>query len=442
MPDDKDIEDRVRARVGQGEFLANLLRVAATASADVQEHFVTKTSEFTRQVRAVLDARGLIQRIAYEPRTFWPSQRGKTFGFIDAGVANVEIPTSAPIGIRVGNYIVRPGDTSDKREEFGIELAVMDEMFAADSGLFTPSDDDDDSDPFEDLMKMRDAARIMSETAAALRIAERMKGGLDALLVHGPLINPAAPYGLANFPPLNQVAAREMLGAKGWSGTDKQRLFVHFELLLLQRLKASGVPVVGVVERSKAGKPVLFRMLLEKLTADHKDTLRTTDADELLATAKAFALDDTTIFDLVLTEGEYLKPLAVSRQGEDKKWPVHNDFGTAIANYPKALTTFVKPGENGQPFRVEGFEGTRGFDDVVGLVVHTSRLLPSYVFPVGLDIVDRYAKVPAWLSSGVRSRHQMALLRKALESGDQRVLTYAKRVLASKGRDWLFRPTI
>jgi hypothetical protein len=94
------------------------------------------------------------------------------------------------------------------------------------------------------------------------------------------------------------------------------------------------------------------------------------------------------------------------------------------------------------PFRVEAFEDVTDFRTVLDLILHTSRLLPSYGFPVGLDIVDRFAKVPSWMSRGIKGQHQVVLLKKALASGDPRALTFAKRVLAAKGRDWLFRPTV
>ena len=147
-------------------------------------------------------------------------------------------------------------------------------------------------------------------------------------------------------------------------------------------------------------------------------------------------------FDLVLQEGEYLEPFAVSRQGPDSKWPKHGSLDHWIGRYPKALTTFIKPSDNSQPFRVEGFENDSGFAGLVALVMYTSRLLPTYVFPVGLDIVDRFSKVPAWMSTGIRTKHQQLLLRKALETGNPRMIAYAKRVAASKGRDWMFRPTV
>lgn len=92
------------------------------------------------------------------------------------------------------------------------------------------------------------------------------------------------------------------------------------------------------------------------------------------------------------------------------------------------------------PFRVEAFENVADFPALLHLIMHTSRLLPSYGFPVGLDIVDKFAKVPAWMSKGIRGQHQIVLLQKALASNDPAAVSFAKRVLAAKGRDWLFRP--
>lgn len=93
------------------------------------------------------------------------------------------------------------------------------------------------------------------------------------------------------------------------------------------------------------------------------------------------------------------------------------------------------------PFRLESFEDISDFSSVLDLVLHTSRLLPSYGFPVGLDIVDKFAKVPAWMSRSVKGQHQIVLLRKAIATGDAAAITFAKRVLAVRGRDWFFRPT-
>jgi hypothetical protein len=153
----------------------------------------------------------------------------------------------------------------------------------------------------------------------------------------------------------------------------------------------------------------------------------------------SYGLNDSSLFDVVLEDGEYVTPIPVDRQGPENKWP--DRWKQWIRDYPPVLTTYLKPSATVLPFRVEGFKTTAGFESALDLILHTSRLLPSYGFPVGLDIVDKFAKVPAWMSRGVKGQHQVVLLRKALESGDPRVMTFAKRVLAAKGRDWWFRPS-
>ena len=57
----------------------------------------------------------------------------------------------------------------------------------------------------------------------------------------------------------------------------------------------------------------------------------------------AFGLNDATLFDVVLSGGEYVAPIAVMRQGPDNKWP--EQWKNQIRDYPNALTTYLKPSE-------------------------------------------------------------------------------------------------
>src|SRR5262249_62124860 len=137
--------------------------------------------------RELLEQNEMIGRLAYRPRIFWPEQKGKAIAFIDGGVANIDLPSAAPLGIRVGSYIVRPGDETENRERFNIELSLVDDLFSPEGEVY-----DDD---FVDTAKLRDAARMASETAAAYRLS-RSDSPPDVILLHGPLVNPVAPYGL------------------------------------------------------------------------------------------------------------------------------------------------------------------------------------------------------------------------------------------------------
>lgn len=427
MSESDGIRRRVEVRISQGEFLAGLLHTAARESAKVQGDFVSRLSDIAAGTRELLEQNGMIRRIAYEPTTYWPGVRGRSYAFVDGGVASIDLPSAAPIGIRVGSYIVRPGDETDARERFNIELSLVDDLFSDDGGVY-----DDD---FQDIAKLRDAARMTAETAAGYRIAK--SANPPALVVlHGPLINPVSPYGLNGFPSFGLDATRLFLDDNAFAGSDEDRQFVALYLDLLKRLRATGVPVVGTVERSIGRDPVVLRRIVDKLQDTGK--LKKDEAKAVLDNAIAYGLNDASLFDVVLEAGEYIEPLPVMRQGPENKWP--EEWKRWIREYPNALTTYLKPSDLVMPFRVEAFEDIADFDAALNLILHTSRLLPSYGFPVGLDIVDRFAKVPSWMSRGIKGQHQVVLLKKALASGDPRALTFAKRVMAAKGRDWLFRP--
>jgi hypothetical protein len=430
MSDTDNIRQRIEARINQGEFLASLLHVAGRESDEVQRQFVEKLAAIARAVREILEQNSLIQSLPYHPATFWPSLKGKRYAFIDGGVANIDLPSAAPVGIRVGSYIVRPGDETDEREQFNIELSLVDDLYSEDGVLY-------DSD-FEDLAKLRDAARIVSETAAAYGLARRKDSEkLDAVIMHGPLVNPVSPYGLEDFPGFGMGACRTFLGDADWTGTDNQRQFVAVYLELLERMKATGATVIGAVERSLGKEPVVLHRIIDKLQDD--DVLRLSDAKKIREDVKAYGLNDAALFDVVLKEGEYLTPMAIGRQGPPNKWP--DIWREEIRSYPQPLTTYLKPSDLVLPFRIETFDGTPSVHAAIELILHTSRLLPTYGFPVGLDIVDKFAKVPAWMSRSVKGQYQVILLKKAIESGDPATVAFAKRVLSAKGRDWLFRPS-
>jgi hypothetical protein len=428
MSETEDIRNRIEARISQGEFIAGLLRVAGRESSAVQQNFVDRLSHIAAMMRELLGQNDMIRKLQYRPREYWPQQRGRAIAFIDGGVANIDVPSAAPLGIRVGSYIVRPGDDSKHREKFNIELSLVDDLFSPQGAVF-----DDD---FADTAKLRDVARMTSETATAYRLACSEESP-DLILLHGPLVNPVSPYGLAGFPSFALAACRVFLDDEKFDGDEEARQFVALYLDLLRRMEKTAKPVVGVVERSVGRDPVVVRRILNRL--QDRQHLKRDEVRDVLEEVIAYGLNDASLFDVVLEDGEYIDPIPVDRQGPENKWP--DQWKQWIRDYPKALTTYLKPSATILPFRVEGFESATSFESCLDLVLHTSRLLPSYGVPVGLDIVDKFAKVPAWMSRGVKGQYQVVLLRKALESGDPRVVTFAKRVLAAKGRDWWFRPS-
>ena len=245
-----NIRRRIEARIGQGEFIAGLLRVAGRESTTVQGNFVDRLSHIAAMMRELLEQNDMIARLQYRPREYWPQQKGRAIAFIDGGVANIDLPSAAPIGIRVGSYIVRPGDETENRERFNIELSLVDDLFSPEGEVF-----DDD---FIDTAKLRDVARMTSETAAAFRLT-RSPTPPDVILLHGPLVNPVSPYGLDGFPSFGAEACRVFCDDDTFNGDEEARQFVALYLDLLRRMSEAQTPVVGVVERSIGREPVVLR---------------------------------------------------------------------------------------------------------------------------------------------------------------------------------------
>ena len=71
-----------------------------------------------------------------------------------------------------------------------------------------------------------------------------------------------------------------------------------------------------------------------------------------------------------------------------------------------------------------------------------SRLLPRYGFPVGLDIVDKYAHVPAWLTSAYSKllKHHLGVSLQRGEINDEEMRRLLVQAIYMSHRDWIFRP--
>lgn len=424
---DSKLENRIKLKAERGEFLAQLLLTARGATSDVQADFVEKLGAISTSVRQLFRDQDLLIPIPYEPRAFWPSRRGERVCFVDGGVARLDLPSAAPMGIRVGSYDVRLGDESPGRERFKVDLSIVDELFAADGGAF--------DDAFEDTAKLTDAARIISEIAAVVHNVE--EGDPPSIvLLHGPIVNPAAPYGTLDFPPFTEDFCRQLCGKEERFEHDVDRHFMAVYLRLLERLKLATIPSIGVVERNLSKQATAVKSILASLV--RSDRLDERDARKLTRKIEEYRLNDASLLSVVLGEGECLKPIPINRQEPKSKWP--NEWEFHLEKYPEAVTTYMKTTEDADPFRVEAvneeFLSMRSLE----MVFNTSRLLPRYGFPVGLDIVDKYAKVPAWMSHGVRQQHAVALLNAAFRTGNASAILFAKKVVSARGRDWFFRP--
>jgi hypothetical protein len=220
--------------------------------------------------------------------------------------------------------------------------------------------------------------------------------------------------------------------------------FIRVYLRQLQLLQQSETIVCGVVERESQASSV-YRKVIEKvvdhpavppLLPKHPDDW----AEWFLHMAEQFRINDTLLFRCVLQPGEVLSPVDIDRN-ELRRAPAA--WAADIQQYPKPWVSYILPTEWGHAIRVEIFEKDLSrFQQMAKLIMHCSWLLPRYAFPVGLDIVDKYAKVPNWMSRPVNTNTAVQALRRAMDSGDSTTFDAMRRMLCGSTRDWLFRPKL
>ncbi len=100
--------------------------------------------------------------------------------------------------------------------------------------------------------------------------------------------------------------------------------------------------------------------------------------------------------------------------------------------------------ETTDPIRIEVFDelGSAQIVEAAKRAYLYARLLPGYGFPVGLDIADKYAHIPNWLTDAYAKLIQLHL-GVSLQSGqvtDAQMRRIMIQSIYMTKRDWLFRP--
>lgn len=432
----------VRERISSPHILEDMYRVAGELSGPAQQEFFEVVSILAEQLRELLVASDLIKTVERDHSALWGEMQGKLIGHVDGGMANLPALGSAPIAIRVGTYLVRPGDRSEKRESFQINPQLVDELFAGRGGGAFKS-------LYPDMGAVRDTARISMEAAGAVN-AVNVEETPDVLLMHGALVNPVSRYtdmedtngDIVSFPEFSESALSTMLPDVVPPPTGDNAQFISVYLRQLERLKASETIVCGVVERPGPSNAVSNALLasipdheMAPLVPDPPPTWRKWFADTL----SEFRIGDALLFRCVLSEREYLVPVEIDRnelRRAPEKW--RDDY---IAKYPKPWISYLLPSDWAGTIRVEIFEkDVHEFDFLVRFLVHSAMLLPGYAFPVGLDTADKFAKVPNWMGRPINTHVVVSALKRAMDTGDSKQIDAIRHLLCGTERDFFFRP--
>lgn len=432
-------------RIRSPHIMSQMLKVSGDLSAGAHLEFMQVLEALAGDLRRVLTAAGMIRTVERNHGALWGEVRGQRIAFVDGGMANLSMLGAAPVAARVGGYIVRPGVTGDDREQFIMVKHLIDELYTPvpGNGIYAGM--------FPDPGALRDAARISVEAAGGVQIVSQ-EADVQYLFLHGALVNPVSRYTdlmdggqvVATFPDFSPKAQEVLLpeGERGREGRDAN--FVRVYLRQLELLRDSAAVVCGVVERESQATSVYGRLIDIAITHPDVPAQLSKVPDEWAAwfghTAEMFRVTDSLLFRCVLQPGEYLAPVDIDRN-EVRRAP--QAWMQDIQRYPMPWVSYLMPTEWGQPVRVEIFErDLERFNALARLIMHCAWLLPRYAFPVGLDIVDKYAKVPNWMTRPVNTNTAVQALRRALDAGDTATFDAMRRMLCGSTRDWLLRPKL
>jgi hypothetical protein len=382
-----------------------------------------------------------IKKIKRDHRSLWHDVLGDRIAFADGGSARISgVPSAEPLAFRVGVYSVVPGDVDvTTREDWSLSPYVL--------GDLTREVEGGNGEP-PDPKRLQEAARYVLEPLTALRYVESRKD-VAFLFVHGPLVNQFTQYDESepSFLPCldphflrthgitEQATLASLTGVpKTPTGASLWNQFMAVYGVLMKQLFASPVPIVGVVERT-AGQ-WLTRAVLDTLVEQHRMTVAHARKIQLLV--ERYQISDDFLFGCILEEGEYLEPVMIFKNPERR---ARERWHEVVRQYPNPFATVLKTSSDRFPFRLElNPAALAAVTKGIRLLYHTSRLLPKYAFPVGLDIVDKYAKVPDWLSRGISARLAADVVRRALQTGDPNIVAQVRQFLSHTPRDFFYRP--
>lgn len=439
----------IKEKLRSPSIMERMLRASSDLSAPAQIQFMQNVELLASQLRDVLLETDGILRIDRDHGNFWPTVAGQRVGFVDGGLANLSSLGSAPIACRVGGYTVIPGDYSPDREAFTTLKLLISELYSAEDGSVYRGS-------FPDVSALRDAARISIEAAGSVQMLSQFPD-IRWVFQHGALVNPVSRYTdlmrqervAHHFPNFSSMALKELLPREEGRRSGREANFISVHLRQLQLLQESGAIVCGVIERESTTSSVI-KAVLNDLKDDQiasvlptppaiwKEWFRTTVDPSDDEDGDAQRITDSLLFRCVLEPGEILKPVVIDRNEMRRAPKAWHDI---IAQYPKPLVSYVQPTEWNAPIRIEMFEkDVNEFEATCALIIHCAMLLPQYAFPVGLDIVDKFAHIPNWMSRPINTHTAVQALRHALDRGDEKLFDHLRKIMCGTSRDWMLRP--
>tara|TARA_B100001057_G_scaffold349609_1_gene351057 strand:- start:3234 stop:4535 length:1302 start_codon:yes stop_codon:yes gene_type:complete len=410
-------------------FVKNVIN---NPSIEVQKNFMDVSLKIAQTIKKICEEEKLIFNVPYNGKKYWEQGKNYQSCFVDGGVFSSVESSSAPFAIRSKSYIVKPAETLSNREKFEETIAYMGDLYDSQNNIYDLSED-----PYEDnqlLNKKKDAARIVFEIACIVKhIFEKQK--FNYCLLHGPLQTPVMPFSGPEFPQFKKNVVQNILPFLNLNKKEEKlndRHFINVYLESLKYLLKSKFPIYGIVE--KTNSTIYLRNLL--LRSYKKGKVAENDYNRMVSTIIRYKINDGSLFSLILADSQALKPLEVEKQIPSKAW---GDWDVQMNSFPKTFIGYLKTNSHQAPIRIESLKKSENLMDDYKYILASSKLLPNYGFPAGLDVVDKAAKIPAWLGRAAKSYYSKYYLDLAIESKNTKNVSSALKMLQG-GRVWKNRP--
>jgi hypothetical protein len=486
-------EEGVREEIQrQPHIFTKLAENALTVAESLRENYFKNTAKFVANLRGAVNqyeagARSEpILEIKSVENVEWSEVQGEVVTFIDGGLGQVQISSQVPILLRVGSYCVKTGERRiSEREQFGYYPVILGDI---EGGSKERKD-------FPDIV------RITAELLGGLSALERTPD-LSLLMFHGPLVYLMNAY--AGHTPFTEKDIDLFLSHYAQDGDLAQRVKDEFleeakidiypniaperadewterklfeplawisflyRRLIKEAKKREPMPIIaGVVERGQLrefSEKVLLERVFKGLRKNNKgnyfnEIYGRTDLKSPKALLDRLAYTDGLLLSMLLLPGQYSEPWQINKYGGLGKGKITlpGESFTSDANwsclkppssiaFPEISGCYVNVSETTEPVRVEVFSelGSRQLEAAARRTYLYARLLPGYGFPVGLDIVDKYAHIPNWMTDAYSKiiRYQLGVSLQRGEINDAEMRRILVQAIYMTKRDWLFRPQV
>jgi len=474
----------------QPHLYMRLLQNSLTVAESLRDNYFRNTAKFVAALKWRMRPAesNPIMACSAADGVNWPELQGEVVTFIDGGVGQVQISSQVPLLLRVGSYNVRTGERRlTERENFGYYPIILGDLQGG-------------SKERKDFI---DIVRITAELLGGLSALNRTPD-LRVLMFHGPLVYLVGSYAghtpfteadidlfLQQYAPnaeqgkqlkedfLREAAVEVYPKMTGRSDEWAQRrlfeplswmAFLYRRLIAEARSRKPVVLIAGVVERGNLRQfceQVLLERVFRGLRQKHQQSGKgqinyfnkmygRTDLTSPRLLLDRLGYTDTLLLAMLLRPGQASEPWDVAKYAGLREGnvtlPGESDAGrvdfsplrSGEFGFPAVRACYVHVSETTEPIRVETFAslGLSQIHECCCRAYRYARLLPGYGFPVGLDIVDKYAKVPDWMTRAYAKliRLHLGVSLQSGEIGDVEMRKILVQAIYMTNRDWLYRP--